>query len=374
MIIRGPDYMTRLMLEPEDDGLPDIISAADYLGHLPQLRGKLIDGVLRQGHKMLLAGPSKAGKSFALIELCISIAEGRPWMGRFACAQGKVLYINLEIDRASFYDRVQNVYKALGIPPRNIQNITVWNLRGYSVPFHQFIPAVVRRARQAGCAAIILDPIYKLGTGNENSASAIAHFCAGLDRITEQSDCAVIYCHHHSKGDQGWKTSADRASGSGVFARDVDALLDVTELELPPDKRRDGVTAWRIEGTLREFGRFEPVDVWFDYPLHVLEHFDVADNIAPHSQLPPHQRALNARKSKEQKLRERQHRLELAVSALEGDGIAPTIQALAEHLGVSDRTVRNMVDEHPVFERSNSQSGESNRVFKSHANLEKNRN
>lgn len=110
MIIRGPDYMTRLMLEPEDDGLPDIISAADYLGHLPQLRGELIDGVLRQSHKMLLAGPSKAGKSFALIELCISIAEGRPWMGRFACAQGKVLYINLEIDRASFYDRVQNVY------------------------------------------------------------------------------------------------------------------------------------------------------------------------------------------------------------------------------------------------------------------------
>ena len=144
----------------------------------------------------------------------------------------------------------------------------------------------------------------------------------------------------------------NRASGSGVFARDVDALLDVTELELPPDKRRDGVTAWRIEGTLREFGRFEPVDVWFDYPLHILEHFDAADNIAPHSQLPPHQRALNARKSKDQKLRERQHRLELAVSTLESDGIAPTIQALAEHLGMSKQTVRNMVDEHDQFERT----------------------
>ena len=35
-----------------------------------------IENVLRQGHKMLIAGPSKAGKSFALIELCIAIAEG----------------------------------------------------------------------------------------------------------------------------------------------------------------------------------------------------------------------------------------------------------------------------------------------------------
>lgn len=27
-------------------------------------------------------------------------------------------------------------------------------------------------------------------------------------------------------------------------------------------------SAWRIEGTLREFASFEPVNVWFDYPCH----------------------------------------------------------------------------------------------------------
>lgn len=374
MIIRGPDYMTRLMLESEDDGLPDIFNAADLMGSLPELNSELISGVLRQGHKMLLAGPSKAGKSFALIELCISIAEGRPWMGRFDCAQGKVLYVNLEIDRDSFYNRVQTVYKALDLRPENLHNITVWNLRGTSIPFRQFVPAVIKRARRDGCTAILLDPIYKLGTGDENNARAIAQFCNGLDRIVTETGCSVIYCHHHSKGDQTWKTSMDRAAGSGVFARDVDALLDVTELELPPEKRRDGVTAWRIEGTLREFARFDPVDVWFDYPIHVLEHFDPTDNVAPHAQLPPHQRAINARKSKEQKLRERQHRLTAAVDILQADGKAPTITALAEYLGVSSRTVRNMVDEHPEFCRNNSQSGTKNEVFRNLDNLEKNRN
>ena len=43
---------------------------------------------------------------------------------------------------------------------------------------------------------------------------------------------SVIYCHHHSKGGQGNKKSMDRASGSGVFARDPDALIDLIELEL----------------------------------------------------------------------------------------------------------------------------------------------
>src|SRR5699024_11106881 len=92
---------------------------------LPPLAPPLVDGVLRQGHKMLLAGPSKAGKSFALIELCISIAEGRPWMGRFACAQGKVLYINLELDRASCLHRFRDVYEALGWPAEHLENLDV---------------------------------------------------------------------------------------------------------------------------------------------------------------------------------------------------------------------------------------------------------
>lgn len=48
---------------------------------------------------MLLAGPSKAGKSFALIELCVATAEGRDWIG-FTCAKGKALYVNLELDHA----------------------------------------------------------------------------------------------------------------------------------------------------------------------------------------------------------------------------------------------------------------------------------
>lgn len=85
---------------------------------------KLVEGVLRQGHKMLMAGPSKAGKSFALIELSIAIAEEAKWLG-WQCTQGKVLYVNLELNRASALHRFKDVYQALGLQPHHI-----WNLRG----------------------------------------------------------------------------------------------------------------------------------------------------------------------------------------------------------------------------------------------------
>lgn len=105
-----------------------------------------------------------------------------------------------------------------------------------------------------------------------------------------------------------------------------------------------------MTGTLREFPAFPPVDVWFDYPLHVLEHFAPEENVAPHHELPSYQRAMNARKSNEQKLRERKRRLEAAYDICAADGPV-TVTTLAEYLGVSLDTIRRSVDEHPEFSR-----------------------
>lgn len=262
--------------EIEDDGLPPVENLQTACGHgVPEQSPAMIEGVLRKGHKMLLAGPSKAGKSFALIELAVCIASGTPWMNRFECRRGKVLYVNLEVDPVSAKHRFHDVSKALELPEEAVQamlpNIDLWNLRGYCINWPHFVDICCSRARREQYDVIIIDPFYKLNAGRENNVFDMVQFCNGLDRISAVNGAAVIYCHHHSKGDQGWKNSMDRASGSGVFARDVDALLDIIELELPPERQRAGVTAWRIEGTLREFPSFEPVDVWFNYPMLKLE-------------------------------------------------------------------------------------------------------
>ncbi|MEA5070271.1 MAG: AAA family ATPase, partial [Christensenellaceae bacterium] len=217
-------------IEGVNDDLPEPESMRDAWDNLPPLSPALIDGVLRQGHKMLLAGPSKAGKSYALIELCIAIAEGRKWMS-WPCARGKVMYVNLELDRASCLHRFRDVYQVLGWQPAGLDNIDVWNLRGKAIPMDKLAPKLIRRAAKRGYIAIVIDPIYKVITGDENSADQMANFCNQFDKVCTELGCAVIYCHHHSKGQQGQKRSMDRASGSGVFARDPDAMLDMIELE-----------------------------------------------------------------------------------------------------------------------------------------------
>lgn len=146
-----------------------------------------------------------------------AIAEGRRWLG-WQCAQGRVLYVNLELDRASCLHRIHDVYAALGVEPANLRNFDVWNLRGKAVPMDKLAPRLIRRAAKRDYIAIVIDPIYKVITGDENSADQMARFCNQFDLVCTELGCAVIYCHHHSKGLQGQKRSMDRASGSRVFA------------------------------------------------------------------------------------------------------------------------------------------------------------
>lgn len=398
-------------IESVNDDLPEPEALESVWDNMPELSPPLIDHVLRQGHKMLIAGPSKAGKSFLQIEMCIAIAEGRKWL-TWQCAQGRVMYVNLELDRPSCLHRFKDVYNAMGIPAKNLQNIDIWNLRGNSIPMDKLAPKLIRRAAKKDYIAIVIDPIYKVITGDENSADQMANFCNQFDKVCNELGCAVIYCHHHSKGSQGNKKSMDRASGSGVFARDPDALLDLIELEQPESLqkqetskkvcrrclewlehygfadeasdddrcsekemldicrrtlRRDCYetiirevneirdhakerTAWRLEGTLREFPKFPPVNMWFEYPIHTVDQVGVLKDIQPEEEKPAWQRAMEKRKDPADKKKERMKSLETAYEALKIDGEV-TIKDLEEYFTLSTNAIRKRVDEHPDFIR-----------------------
>lgn len=396
-------------IESVNDDLPDPESLEAVWENLPELAPCLIDGVLRQGHKMLIAGPSKAGKSFLLIEMCIAIAEGRKWLG-WPCTKGRVMYVNLELDRASCLHRFKDVYQALGWDAGNLDNIDIWNLRGKSVPMDKLAPKLIRRAAKKDYIAIIIDPIYKVITGDENSADQMAAFCNQFDKICTELGTAVIYCHHHSKGAQGGKRSMDRASGSGVFARDPDALLDLIELDMTPELRNQqenkmicdacikylnnlfenweddvsqddmlshvqmlaycrkklsagqygtlnalveaaakkvkAMTAWRIDGTLREFPKFSPVNLWFDYPVHLSDASGVLNDIQPDAEKAPWQRGTDKiKKNAHERKLERKKAIEEAVEGC-NFGEVPTVKDVAEYLGISERTARDRIKEH----------------------------
>lgn len=330
-------------VEGEEDDLPPIESLADYADNAPELPPELISGILRQGHKMLISGSSKAGKSFLLMELCVALAEGKKWLS-FQCKKSKVLYVNLEIDQPSCIRRFRDIYDALGYDKASMANIQMWNLRGKASPLSELVPKLVRRVKDMGLSAVIIDPIYKVIMGDENNASEMGKFCNEFDKICSQTGCSAIYCHHHSKGAQGGKRAMDRASGSGVFARDPDAQLDIIQLEQSEHfsnmvSDHPDATAWRIESSLREFANIKPVNFWFTHPIHRLDESGQLEQLHPEGSMEGNL-SKNWKASNDE---ERRSMIEEAVFALSIDDY-PTVKEVAKYIDATERTVRNWID------------------------------
>ena len=196
----------------------------------------------------------------------------------------------------------------------------------------------------------------------------------------------------------------DRASGSGVFARDPDALLDLTELELSESLRKsqngkarikgiekalsefcggweaqvgqddrlspsqmqdfaagkltfdqvtvmeryiaseleiqNHVTGWRIEGTLREFPSFDPINLWFEYPVHKSDDSGVLADIKVDDGNPWTKRKKEFYESQKEKGEETYQMYLKTLEELFQDCDEVSADDLAEAIGKSKETVR----------------------------------
>lgn len=390
-------------IEEFNDDLPDI-EEVDVTGDEPELAPELIADVLREGHKLMLTGPSKAGKSFSLMQLCIAVSEGREWLG-WQVKKGRVLYVNLELDKRSCKHRFWSIYQALKIK-QTPSGIDVWDLRGNAASLDKLTPKLIRRARKKAYTMIVIDPIYKVLTGDENSAEQMALFCNQFDKICLELKVATVVCHHHSKGAQGQKSSTDRSSGSGVFSRDPDAIIDLIELSIDKDRRLqisnvwecdamgaalDGVsrswrdkcpeddqliakhlfqwavkdghetlmqttrvpavdqakmaTGWRIEGTVREFRPFKPRNFFYRYPLHVADVDDLLKDAKAEGEL-----VMPTNGKKREKKDDNFDVQKVWDDVIEEGDTGIKVTDFVSYVGLSNRAVRKAITEDKFFE------------------------
>jgi len=332
--------------DDEDDDLLNEVSVAEGLANLPKLPEELIEGIVRVGHKMLISGASKAGKSFLLMELTIALSEGIKWLG-FQCRKSKVLYINLEIDPNSINHRFAEIYRAMKIKPLHSNNVSIWNLRGYAMPLDKLAPILIRRVANKDFDVIIIDPIYKVITGDENNASDMGYFTNQFDKICLETGCTVIFSHHHSKGSQGLKRAMDRASGSGVFARDPDAQidmiqLDISEVFLAQNADNESSTAWRLESSLREFQNFKPVNFWFEYPIHRVDDKGI---LAKHYADGDPKANLEKSGKRNQTPESRKDEFDNAFDSESAGTGSCALTDLMSYLGLAERTLRKRLNE-----------------------------
>ena len=307
---------------------------------------EVIEGLLRGGEKMLLTGASKSGKSFLLMELGLAIATGGSWLG-FPCRQADVTFINVEMSDQAAAARMRKICGSRGIDMKTVTNLGLRTIGPYSmdlVKFRRYLEDLQESGQLTG-EVIIIDPIYKLLDGDESSTATINALARLTDWMCQGLGKTVIYSHHHSKGTKGSVRAMDRSSGSGVFARDADAILDLIELEVPAEIRKEpgneNITALRMETVLRDYPRYEPINLFFRYPVHEA---DTEGRLAD-AGIAGAYRANLSRSSRRVPESERKQSIQEAYDALNTHGEPVTVKSLATRIGVTERCVRDRLKE-----------------------------
>lgn len=253
-------------LDFQVNDFPEIMTQEEFYTQDLSEPPSIIDGLLHRQLSLVIGGSSKTYKSWTLLDMATSVANGKDFWG-IKTTKGKVLYINFEIPDYYMRDRLKRIQKAKNIDLPS-KDLYIWNLRGRAQALEKIRPEFTKVMANANFSMVILDPIYKtLGDRDENAAGDINSLMNEMEHLALETGAAVVFATHFSKGNQAAKSPIDRISGSGVFARSPDTILVMTEHE------EDG--CYTVDSTVRNFDTPRPFVVKMNFPL--FERVDALD-------------------------------------------------------------------------------------------------
>ena len=231
----------------------------------------IIPNLWRQQEVLLIGSHAKSWKSWNLMDLMFTIANGFPWLAWSNATPGRILYIDLELSEAEIRNRFEWIRDSYGIGTLDL--IDILSLRGVDeFDFEQF--AKLKNLIQAAqYTALAFDPTYRLLAGSHLSESdggviiKLMNIALGLARATQ---AGVALLQHFSKGDQSAKRALEAFSGAGAWGRAPDTCI--TFRELATEK------AFQVTSDFRAWPPLDPFAVSFELPRFRLNsHLDPDD-------------------------------------------------------------------------------------------------
>jgi hypothetical protein len=232
----------------------------------------VIEGLLRQGEILTLNAPAKAGKSWLLHGLCLSVATGREWLRpEWRCAAGPVILVDAELPERELNFRLRTAREALALPESVEENIIKWSLHGRRHGPEGLLGALENAQeafRRYGPSLIGLDPLvcFIPAGQSENDNSAVNEIFRTLHNVVAACEGSAGTINHHSgKGSQGDKSVIDTGRGASAIAGATSTHATLREHE------QEGVFV--LEARCRSWVQPDPLTLRFEFPVwHATAH------------------------------------------------------------------------------------------------------
>lgn len=191
----------------------------------------LIQGLWGAASVGFVAGHPKSCKSWAGLEIALSVATGTPCLGHFPVAErGRVLIYLAEDSLAMLHERVAALARHRGIDLAGVDLhvITTPELRLDLEEHRRRLEATVRSLRPR---LLLLDPLVRLHRLDENRAGDVAGLLSHLRALQRTYEVAVILVHHTRKDEGGAGPAGQGLRGSGDLWAWFDSTLYLRKIK-----------------------------------------------------------------------------------------------------------------------------------------------
>jgi hypothetical protein len=194
-------------------------------------------GILPVESVAVVGGISKLGKSVFVMNMGLSLASDQPFLGLFPVPQPRrVLYVQQEISEASMQERARKMIEHLGRPlPEG--NFLLINFKGLRLDEGRGFDALSKALDLHQPEVVILDPLYKFHSGDENKVQDMAKFFNKIDQAREKCGTAFVITHHHGKPSQVRKEGGQLLRGSSTIFDYGDSYLILERYGAKKDRR-----------------------------------------------------------------------------------------------------------------------------------------
>lgn len=231
---KDPAGFSRRALEPVGERAAPaaghrLLSSSELDGMaLPPVR-YIIPGLLPMGLGLIVAKP-KVGKSWMMLDLCLSVSAGTPFLG-YPVNQSSVLYLALEDGKSRLQTRQRRVNRGANFP-QNLYFLT--DAPRVDEGLLEYLDALLNE--NPDIHLVVIDTLAKIKSAkppraNENVYLSDYDFSTKLKKLADNHGICVFIVHHTSKGNRS--DSFDKVNGSTALmgAADFTFVLDDVDRE-----------------------------------------------------------------------------------------------------------------------------------------------
>jgi hypothetical protein len=227
----------------------------------------LIDGLWEAGDYGVLGAEWKAGKTWAELDLAVSVASGGKWLGEFQCHQGPVVVFLGEGGERKNIRRLHAICANKGVVLEELPLRVCWRMPRLTDEEH--LAELEVELAEHRPELVVLDPFY-LGQGRADGRNlALMGDVLGEVQVRcQDAGASLVVVAHWNKTGEG--KGAARITGTGLqeWAR-VIGTASVVDKQTQDDNKTTVTLEWSFEGELPD--RFFDMTrvVWADNPTNL---------------------------------------------------------------------------------------------------------